>query len=206
MEKKKLLRLSLAMFLVLLIVYFVTQLFSSPSPAEGVEAFPIQVAKRAAEANLSSFEDWRGPTLEEWYTFYDLERQPTAYIFNVSDYYGKAGYITISATTRMEPVIEISNSADTPVTNILKLTNDIIIGTIYEPSDVKAEHIYLGGTEYYVKLTLREGNNIKEKYYEIKGTQISEVNLEHVLNKQELFSTYKEENSEEKWGEFLDNP
>jgi len=206
MEKKKLLRLSLITFLLLLIVYFGIKLFSGQSLDENTETYSINDVKKAAQNSLALFEEWRGPTLEEWYAFYDLEKQPSAYLFNISDYYGKAGYVTISATTKLEPVVEVSNSAETPVTKIIKLVNDITVGTIYEPSDVKAEYIYLGGVPYYVKITLREGSEVKVKYYEITESGTSEVSEEYMLGRQGYYFTYKEESSEEAWENLLNSP
>jgi len=206
MEKKKLLRLSLIAFLMLLIVYFGIKLFSGQSPDKNTETYSITDVKKAAQNSLVLFEDWRGPTLEEWYTLYDLEKQPSAYLFNISDYYGKAGYITISATTKLEPVVDVSNSAETPITRIIRLVNDITVGTIYEPSDVKAEYIYLGGVPYYVKLTLREGSDVNVKYYEIMESSTNEVSEEYMLGRQDYYSTYKEESSEEAWENLLKSP
>jgi len=206
MEKKKLLRLSLIAFLMLLIVYFGIKLFSGQSPDKNTETYSITVVKKAAQNSLVLFEDWRGPTLEEGYTLYDLEKQPSAYLFNISDYYGKAGYITISATTKLEPVVDVSNSAETPITRIIRLVNDITVGTIYEPSDVKAEYIYLGGVPYYVKLTLREGSYVNVKYYEIMESSTNEVSEEYMLGRQDYYSTYKEESSEEAWENLLKSP
>jgi hypothetical protein len=206
MEKKKLLRLSLIALLLLLIIYFAFKLFSNRSTDTNTETYSILQVKEAAQNSLSSFENWRGPTLEEWYTFYDLNKEPSAYLFNVSDYYGKAGYITISATTKLEPVVEISNLAETPVTKIIRLVNDTTIGTIYEPSDVKAEYIYLGGAPYYVKLTLREGSAVKVKYYEITEDGINEVSEEYMLGRQDYYASYKEESSEEAWENLLNSP
>ena len=206
MEKKKLLRLSVIVLLILLIVYFAVELFSNQSSKEEVETYSIIDVKKAAQNSLVSFESWRGPTLEEWYTLYDMEKQPSAYLFNVSDYYGKAGYVTISATTKLEPVVEISNSVETPITKILKLVGDITIGTIYEPSDVKAEYIYLGGVPYYVKLTLREGSDVKVKYYEITENGTSEISEEYIMDRQDYYFSYKEESSEEAWENLLNSP
>ena len=206
MEKKKLLRFSIVALLLFLIVYFAVKLFSGQQTDSEIETYSIIDAKKAAQSSLSSFESWRGPTLEEWYTFYDLNKKPSAFLFNVSDYYGKAGYITISATTKLEPVVEISNSAETPISKILKLVSDITIGTIYELSDVKAEYIYLGGAPYYVRLTLREGSEITVKYYEITENGTNEVSEEYMLDRQDYYSSYKEESSEEAWENLLNSP
>ncbi len=196
----------MVIFLVLLIIYFVIKLFSQAESKQEVIPMPIQSVKKAAEASLSSFEEWRGPTLKERYTFYDLNKQPSAYLYNISDYYGRAGYVTISATTKLEPIIEVSNSEVTPVAKIIELVNDITLGTIYDASDIKAEYLYLGGTEYYAKLTLREGSNTTVKYYQIQGDSTSEVNETFVNEKQKFFSTYKEEHADEKWLEFVVQP
>jgi hypothetical protein len=205
MDRKKLLKLSVVVLIILLIVYFVLQLFSKQSSKEEVKSINIHTARKAAQDNLGAFEEWRGPTLEEWYTFYDLEGTPSAYLFNISDYYGRAGYIAISATTKMKPVIEISNSPKTPVAQILELANDITIGTIYKPSDVRTEYYYLGGTEYYVKMSLREGSEVTDTYYKIEENAATEVKESQVVSKQEFYETYQEEEAGEKWSEYIDN-
>lgn len=204
MDKKKLVRIIAVTVLVLAILFFLLRLASKNSAQKEIIPVPIGVARQVAETGLTAFEEWRGPTLDEWYTFYDLEEQPSAYLFNISDYYGKAGYVVVSATTKLEPIIDVSNSTMTPVTKTIELVNDMTIGTMYEPSDIKSEYIYLGGSEYYARLTLREGSDMTVKYYEILEGSAKEVNVNQVVEKQGLYEKYREEDAKGKWREFIE--
>lgn len=203
MNKKKTLRTLLILSLIVLIVYFVIDLFIGKEPEDLVQEVSIDSVKKAAEKSLNSFEEWRGPALEERYTFYDLNNKPSAYLYNISDYYGKAGYVVISATTKFEPVIEVSNSEVTPVAKIIEIVNSVALGTMYEPSAIKSEYIYLGGTEYYARLTLREGGEADVRYYLISGDETREVKLAHMENKQQQYEEYKEEQADEKWQDVI---
>jgi hypothetical protein len=203
MEKKKLSRTILIAVILIVILFFVVQLFSKGEQQSNAEPVSVNIARNVAETTLDTFEDWRGPTLDEWYTFYDLNQEPSAYMFNISDYYGKAGYTMISATTRLEPVIEVSKNPVTPVAKIVQLVKDISVGTIYDPGDIKSEYIYLGGGSYYARLTLREGSNATVKYYEVTQDGTMEVSQDQVMEEQKFYNKFKEENAQQQWNEFI---
>jgi len=206
MERKKLFRLILGVSLLVIAVLGLMVILANNDPKETTEEVSSQRIKEAAQASLASFEDWRGPTLEESYIFYDLNKSPSAYLFNVSDYYGKAGYIVISATTKLDPIIEISSSAETPVSKILVLVNDLTLGSIYEPGDVRIDYIYLGGQEYYARLTLREGEDVSLRHYKLERDKVSQVDEEVLLNKQADFLILKEESAPANWEKLLGRP
>ena len=152
MKKKRFFLVIFLLFMSALSIIFLFRDYKGgKSGRREIKTIPIQKAKLVANENLNSFEPWKDPKLQESYTFYDLEGTPSAYLFNVSDNYGKAGYIVISATTKLEPVVEISDVIETPVVSALQIVNKLTQGTIYEIQDLKTQYIYLGGGGYYAK-------------------------------------------------------
>jgi len=151
------------------------------------------------------FEDWRGPRLVESYTLYDLKGNHSAYLFNVVDNYGKAGYITISGTTRFEPVIDLSTSPGTPVTKQFQLRQKIADMTVFSPGDIRSEILYLGGNEYYVKNSYREGDEVTIRYFNLSSPNPidAELDLEVLETKYDFYLTTQEEKAKEVWQEYL---
>ena len=203
MKKKRL-------FLVLFLIFttFVSVLFlfkggnGGNSTKDNIKTVSVQTAKLVAQESLVSFESWRSPKLQESYTLYDLNGNPSAYLFNVSDNYGKAGYVTISAQTKIDPVVEISDSTATPIVSALQLVNELTLGTIYEQDDIKSQYLYLGGSNYYVRLQVREGENTQIIYYSIQNGTTKEITQEEIQSKQDLFEDYFEDSAEQKWKPF----
>ncbi len=204
MRRKKLLKAAILLIVLVVAVLLVIRIFSGQNTPKKTQIFSNMQAKKAAQYNLvKSFETWRGPEIKESHTFYDLEGAPSAYLFNVVDNYGRAGYMIISATTKLDPVVTVSTSADSPITQAIKLTNEIVLGTFYEARDVKTEYLYLGGDEYYARLTFREGDELTEKYYLVDEEGGWEFDLESVKEKQDFYTTYQDEDAHSKWEAIL---
>ncbi len=138
-------------------------------------------ARKLAEQNLNLFESWKNPQLAEGYTLYNLDGNPSAYLFLVTDFYGKGGYITMNASTRFDAVAETSTDPNTPVARMLTLSKKLIEETNYDYADVKSEMLYLGGLDYYVKFTFKEGAEVNERYYDLESMQ--ETSSEVLKNK-----------------------
>ncbi len=205
-KKKALLLFVLLLFTagLFLAAYIIFIQKDSRQETQNIETFTEKQARVAAEANLNLFESWRVPRLVEGYTFLDLEGFPSAYIFSVIDNYGRAGHMTISATTRFEPVIDVSTSPKTPIVKHRNLVKDITMGTIFSLKDIKSEYYYLGGKEYFVKLTLREGTQVFEEYYSLHGEQPVKVDLETLSTKYDYYLTIQEKNAQEAWENLLE--
>ncbi len=123
-------------------------------------------------------------------------------MFNVLDIYGKAGYLTISASTRLSPVLDISTDQNTPIVNSLIVRNNIIKSTNYNQSDVKMVLVYLGGTDYYGKYSFREGQSINERYFLLNNLDSTEFELKTLEEKSAYYSEIKIENVADFWKEY----
>lgn len=158
-----------------------------------------QEAREIAQSNLSLFESWKEPVLAESYTFYDLTKTPSAYLFVVKDLYGKAGYVTVSASTRFQPVIDISLEATTPVVNMINVRNDLVRNTNYEPNDVKTELIYVGGADYYGKFTFRESAEIEDSYFILNYAVPTQITPDLLQTKHDFYKDYSSDSAQEMW-------
>lgn len=205
-------RKTLLLGLILTIGAIITALFlrnniGKNGPKEIVNIYLPNQARKAAMVALSSFEPWKEPVVQEYYTFYDLNDTPSAYVFNVQDNYGKAGFIVVSATDKFDPIIEISESTSTPVTRALELAGKITEGTIYTKEDVKTKYIYLGGAgKYFVKLEFREGEELQQVFYDVSDTSSVEISKTDLIQKQSFYEKYFEDGAPQKWEILLQQP
>lgn len=203
-RKRRWLTVAIILLSLVTLVGAVYLFFQHKSPKEEkniVVDITKQQAREAAQDNLQLFESWREPKLVEGYTFYDLDGNPSAYLFNVIDNYGKAGFIVISGTTRFEPVIDFSTSPDTPITRIFNLTQKLAEGTIFKPSDIRSEPLFLGGKDYYVKTSYREGDEVTTRFFNLDSStpQESEINLDVLKEKFQYYLTSQEKNAKAAW-------
>lgn len=209
MRGNKRLKLFLLLLLCLIVLGIAFYFFSNKNTSEKNKNIVIEItqqeARKAAQDNLQLFESWREPKLVEAYTFYDLDQSPSAYLFNVIDNYGKAGYIIVSATTRFEPVVDFSTSSETPVTKTFNLTQKLAGETIFNPSDIKTEILFLGSQDYYVKTSYREGDEVTTRYFNLSSMDpiSSEVNLELLQEKYQFYLSSQEKNAKEAWKNYL---
>ena len=168
-----------------------------------IEIISVSSAKQAAQANLELFDTWRGPQLGETFVYYDLDGNPSAYQFNVADLYGKAGYIIISATTKAGPVITLSTQPDSPVSNLFKITNELSKNTIREYRDIKTELIYLGGDDFFTRLTFREGDETFAEFHSLAFDIPNEISPDLIEQKWSEYRDLDPQRAEPAWREVL---
>ncbi|HHC19127.1 MAG TPA: hypothetical protein ENK81_01815 [Euryarchaeota archaeon] len=173
--KKK--RLFLVIFLLLITALSVVFLFrdSSRGKSSGAVGMSVKEAKDIAKDNINFFEAWTNPVFQESYIFYNLDGVGSAYLFNVSDNYGKAGYVVIGSDG---DVVEISKDTNTPVVQALLVVNELTQGTIYEQEDIKAQYLYIGDKKYYVKIEVREGEVTQTLYFLLSKEGSKEISLD----------------------------
>jgi hypothetical protein len=209
MERKRRLRkliiLLALLVLVGVVVYVIFNLNGKDKDKDIVVEITEKQARNVATDNLNLFEDWRGPKLVESYTLYDLDGNHSAYLFNVIDNYGKAGYITISGTTRFEPIIDLSISPDTPVTRLFNLKEKLAADTVFTPGDIRSEILYLGGDEYYVKTSYREGDEATDRYFNLSRREPInfELELSALETKYDFYLNTQEEGAKDLWQPYL---
>lgn len=162
----------------------------------------INKALQIAQANLGVFYEWKGPVISQNYAGYDLQGKETAFFFLVTDLYGKAGFIAINANTNVKPVIEISFLPVDPLGKLKRFSTEVSIGTLRGPNEIRTEVIYLGGRNYYGKMTFRESEEVVEKYYDLSFENPQEISLEEMQKKAELFPLLQDTSAAEEWNKY----
>lgn len=177
MKKKRLFLVIFLLFATFLSFLLLFKRGSGGRDINNIDNLSVNEAKVVARESLDYFESWKDPTLQESYTFYNLNGEVTAYLYNVRDNYGKAGYVVISVAGS---VVEISKDTNTPITQGLRVVNKLTQGTIYEYEDIKTQYLYLNDDNYFIKLEIREGDNTQTLYYLLKKDSSKEVSLEEL--------------------------
>ncbi|MCK9579654.1 MAG: C39 family peptidase [Methanoregula sp.] len=143
----------------------------SKNPSDDVTIVEISDAESIAILNakdlaitVPDFADWKNSAVKHSKTYYDLNDQEAAYVFDVRVDGEYAGYILISATTGNYPVLEITkgrlpgyNEAMTPDTekSVEKFASEKGL-TITE-----SKPVYLGSLSYYRKYSMVNQNGVK---------------------------------------------
>ncbi|PIP11771.1 MAG: hypothetical protein COX49_09280, partial [bacterium (Candidatus Stahlbacteria) CG23_combo_of_CG06-09_8_20_14_all_40_9] len=118
-----------------------------------------QAAQRCIQDQASfQYSSWLNANISEPVAYYDLDGQPSAYIYEVVKNNTILGYITVSATSDFCPVFEYCNGS-APQKEISKCEGEFKRLTGKSPAWSRL--VYLGGLDYFV--ILRDANNATEK-------------------------------------------
>ncbi|MBN1462692.1 MAG: Spi family protease inhibitor [Paludibacteraceae bacterium] len=190
-------------FVILFFAYNYFQTSKIENPLDNIRYISEEKAREVASANLDFFDRLRNNKIEDSTVFKDLDGNQSAYVFEVTDYQGKAGYIVIAASTRLPPVLYSSKNTLTPVGVAYKTMNHIASETVWSVADIRAEFIYLGGNEFFVKLIFRDGDELIEKYYLLGDVESVEVLKEELEQKQALYKKQAQEGVSAMWDEYF---
>ncbi|PAV13929.1 hypothetical protein ASJ81_15890 [Methanosarcina spelaei] len=116
---------------------------------------------------ISDFSEWKDASVESDITYYDLDRNKTAYAFNVVKNNEYAGFIIISATKDKYPILEFSKGKlPHKISYMTKKSQSAAANYAnkYQLKIGKSVPIYGGPTFYYTEYELKDNKNaIKEK-------------------------------------------
>ncbi|OGC45509.1 hypothetical protein A2V49_04755 [candidate division WWE3 bacterium RBG_19FT_COMBO_34_6] len=187
---------------IVLFIYIISKK-NGVQKVNNTEYYPVEIARKAAEDNLSVFESWRGVSIEGTFTMYDTQYTPSAYLFTVKDYYGKAGYLVISATNKGGPLIESSKSPDNPQINLVNLIAQVAQETRHVPADLKSQLIYLGTKDYLAKIEIREGSDLAIKYYKLNSAGNFLLTDDEIKERYSFYMSMMDKESDKNWEKYL---
>ena len=189
------------------VYWYVTNYWNSNNPLKSYRAISEATARNVASENLYLFESWRENEVKAATKFKDLNDLTTAYMFEVSDFEGRAGYIVISASTRIGPVLDSERTKNTPVNMGYSIMARLAEDTFRRPSDIQSDFIYLGGEDFYVRLILRDGPEFTERYFLLnenyENYEQLEVTLEDLESLQRNYDETINEDAILRWDEYL---
>lgn len=197
---------------IIVCMLIIVSTFSVSSYAEeGTNVINIEKAKKiailhvAGDMQKSSQETWeKGVAISNTITMYNLEDEPSCYMFELEDKDGKpSGYIVIGAKKDYYPVIEFSTTDVAFVKKAEeKIKNDMLAKE--NKNLINSKYYYLGGIDYIAELEDEIGNSY---LYDISSKNIKNINKKHIKvlvekNKQNKKTIQKEKHNKEAWGKW----
>ena len=152
--------------------------------ASAVNYIDSKTAEDVAAAHMkempgisAEYADWTEGSVEKSTTYYDLDDNEAAYLFNVNVKKTYAGYILVSSNKDNFPVLEFSRGKvpDAESTTMLKSKAAVQSSVHNKNLHVGSpKMVYLGGTFYYAKYPIKnsKGVVVENRYVDLMGENV----------------------------------
>lgn len=189
----KTLKIGVVLFGLLLAGMVIVPCVSATTATQSVDrstAQNVAVSHMKEIAKISAdYADWAKGSVQQSTTYYDLNDQKAAYLFNVNVNGKYSGYILVSATKNNYPVLEFSRGKVPDANPATLVQSTRAAQSSIDTKNLKTgspKLLYLGGTFYYAQYPVvnSQGDVIDNRYVDLSEQRV--VNSDALTNTSQI--------------------